>query len=163
MSSPKAGLWRRSFGNESYKHVAESWQAPRKRSGTELGTVKRIRVFMFEWELSPRALLAVSGVVALLLGVLALSYLDQGGEPVEVKGVVVAPFEQPSEALDAYFLRVIVPPGEEVRVRISREVPIRPGKAVILMAGHGSRFGRTRYWFSRYADAEPAIRPQRGF
>jgi len=108
---------------------------------------------MLEWDLSPKAILAIVGLGALLIFLLASPYLFGGGSTVEVTGVVVAPFEQPSNTGESYYLRVSVGPGEEVRVPISRSLPVRPGKTVVLAKTSGTRIGGTFYRFVRYADA----------
>jgi len=115
--------------------------------------MRLFREHMFEWDLPPRAILAIVVVGALLLFMLASPYLFGGGTRVEVTGVVVAPFEMPSDTGNSYYMRVRVGAGEEVRVPISRSLPVRPGKTVVLTKTSGTRLGGTFYSFVRYADA----------
>ena len=112
-----------------------------------------VRERLAEWNLSWRGLLVVVGVGALVLAIVVWpSFLGDGTE-VEVSGVVVAPFEMPSETGNIYYLRVSVGAGEEVRVPISRELVVRPGKIVVLAKRTEARLGVVQYRFLRYADA----------
>ena len=113
----------------------------------------QLRERMFEWDLSPKAMFAIVAVGVLLLLVLASpAYLFGRGTTVEVTGIVVAPFDAPSQSGDSYYMRVSVGPGTEVRVLIPRSLPVRPGKTVVLTQTTG-RLGSTFYRFVRYADA----------
>ena len=111
-----------------------------------------VRERFVDWNLSWRAVLVLVAVGTLVLLVLVLPSYLSGGTEVEVAGVVVAPFETPSETGNIYYLRVIVE-GEEVRVPISRELLVRPGKKVVLAKRTEPRLGVTQYRFVRYADA----------
>jgi hypothetical protein len=115
--------------------------------------VLRIREHLVAWDLPPKAILAIVGAGVLLLLILAAPYFFGGGTKVEVTGVVVAPFEQPSDTGNSYYMRVRIESGEEVRVPISRSLLVRPGKTVVLTKTSGTRIGAVWYRFVRYADA----------
>jgi hypothetical protein len=126
----------------------------RGRSTAALGApVQSIRERLVEWHLSWRAILVIVVVSALVLLIVASPAFLQGGAEVEVTGVVVAPFEMPSQAGNIYYLRVTVDAGEEVRVPIPRELAVRPGKTVVLAKRTEPRLGVVQYRFVRYADA----------
>jgi hypothetical protein len=115
--------------------------------------LQRIREFLVETEASPRKLLGVAALAVVLVVILALPFLRLQGEVVEITGTVVAPFERPTEDGSAYYMRVTVEPGHEVRVSIPRTVPVRPGQTVVLTSLTGNWLGLTRYRFVRYVDA----------
>jgi hypothetical protein len=114
--------------------------------------VERIRELLVEWDIRPRTVLAVGALTIVLLVILAFPYLNRGGEVTEIEGVAVAPFDQPAEAANRYYMRVALASGEEIRVPISRDTPVKAGKAVVLARQKG-RLGFTSYEFRRYVEA----------
>jgi hypothetical protein len=112
-----------------------------------------IRERLAEWNLSWKGILVIAAIGALVLLIVASPSFLGGGTEVEVRGVVVAPFEMPSQTGTIYYLRVTVGAGEEVRVPISRELVVRPGKRVVLAKRTEPRLGIATYRFLRYADA----------
>jgi hypothetical protein len=115
--------------------------------------VQSIRERLVEWNLSWKTILVIIGVGAIVLLIVVSPTFLGGGTEVEVTGVVVAPFEMPSQTGNIYYLRVTVEAGEEVRVPISRELLVRPGRAVVLAKRTEPRLGVVHYRFVRYADA----------
>jgi hypothetical protein len=115
--------------------------------------VQTIRERLVEWNLTWRGVVVIAALGALLLVILALPSFLNGGTEEEVTGVVMAPFEMPSQTGNIYYLRVTVDAGEEVRVPIPRELPVRPGKPVVLGKRTEPRLGVVQYRFVRYADA----------
>jgi hypothetical protein len=114
--------------------------------------MQRVREFLAEWEISSKSVLFVAGVIALLAFFVVAPYLMSGGVVSEVKGTVVAPFDEPSSSGESYYMRVKLQSGREVRVPISRTRPVVPGKQVVLTVREGTRLGIPIYSFARYAD-----------
>ena len=115
--------------------------------------MQRIRELLVEWDIKPRTVLAVAALTMVLLAILLFPYFNGAGNIIEVEGVAVAPFDQPAEGANLYYMRVALSSGEEVHVPISRDTPVRVGRAVLL-ARQQSRLGLTTYGFRRYVEDE---------
>ncbi len=109
---------------------------------------------MFECEWSPKTLLYIAGVAAVLLMTVSAVFFKSSGQPVEVRGTVVAPFERPTDDGAAYYLRVALASGDEVFVPISRNLTVRPRREVVLTARQRPGSAPFAFQFERYADAE---------
>ena len=96
---------------------------------------------------------AIAALALVVLAIIALPFLRLQGDAVEVTAIVVAPFERPTEDGSAYFMRARLESGHEVRVRIPRTVPVRPGRPVVLTSLEGNWLGLTQYRYVRYVDA----------
>jgi hypothetical protein len=109
---------------------------------------------MLEWEWSPKTLLYIAGIAAVLLMTVSAAFFKPSGQLVEVRGTVVAPFERPADDAAAYYLRVALASGDEVFVRIPRTLTVRPGREVVLTARRRPESALFGFQFERYAEAE---------
>ena len=116
--------------------------------------MERVAQLLREWGLSWKSALGTAALALVLVAVLAFPYLNRGGEVVEIRGTVVAPFDRPSDGTtltSSYYMRVMLESGQEVRVSIPRSTVVLPGRTVVLASREG-RLGITSYGFRRYAD-----------
>jgi hypothetical protein len=106
--------------------------------------------------LRTKSVAAIAAVALVVLLIIALPFLRLQGETVELTATVVAPFERPTDDGSAYYMRARLESGREVRVRLPRTVPVRPGKPVVLTSLEGNWLGLTQYRYVRYVDAARA-------
>jgi hypothetical protein len=107
--------------------------------------------------LRTKSVAAIAAVALVVLAVVAMPFLRLQGDTVEVTATVVAPFERPTDDGSAYYMRVRLESGDEVRVSIPRTVPVRPGRPVVLTSLEGNWLGLTQYRYVRYVDAAARV------
>ena len=114
--------------------------------------MERIRELLRDWQMSPRSLIVVVALCLVVLAIIVFPSLNAGRPVVKLTGTVIAPLDMPDRAANGYYMRVALTGDQEVRVPISRDIPIRPGQVVVLDRREGP-LGVTTYQFEGYVDS----------